>query len=1107
MKTNSRPAPAVLFVLLLALIGTLPLAAQTAQGRISGTISDSSGAVIPGAEVSAVNADTGLTTRATANEVGLYVLSFLQPGPYNISVSSEGFKRYERSRIVVETSQVLELNIEMELGAITETVTVTSQVPLLQTSDATVDQFIDQRAVNDMPLANRRALELVRLSSNAVFVDYGGDAKPIFAVAGGRGYKSTYLLDGGNIQNIRMASAQVDIDPPVEVIKEFRVVQNGYAAEFGGSASGVLISTTKSGTNEIHGSIFEYFRNDKLDAAGFFAPTQGDKKIKAPLRYNLFGGTAGGPIIKNRTHFFAGYEGTRKKTGSTQILTVPDARQRAGDFSQTVNAGGNLIPIYDPNSTQTVGGKNVRDTFPGNIIPSNALDPVAAKLAKYWPEPNKAATNLAGAQNFSGNRTNSFDRDNVTARVDHAFSDNNRFYFRFVYNKDPYTWSSNYPFGGVGDTQSPISPTRWETSYLAKDTHTVSPNLITDFGYSFSNRTWYAYSAGLGSGVVPEIGLPNTSPDSFPAIRGTAMADLGNGQERKQMPIRQHQISNSWTWVQNNHVFKFGGEVRKGINVDLNRPIVSGQFNFSKTGSDQPGVSASGLPFASYMLGWVNGYSTRETMELDRYSYYLAWYAQDDWKVTQNLTLNIGMRWETDTPVTDKNNRNNSFDRYQINPVSGTPGVVKFSGIGGWEEAPYRNDWNNFGPRFGFAWKPGGSLNWVVRGGYGIFYEMPSTSANAATLGFELSAATSSPDNGITPAFLLQNGPNVSAIPGELDDSFGAVPVGQKVTTNVTFYEQNRRSGYAHHVNFGIQRLLPGDMLLEVNYTGNLSRKLPNGNMNINQVPIENASAGNAQVKRPYPQFGNVTVLSPTIGANNYHSGNLKLEKRLSSGLAFMSGYTWSKAIGDANNQTGSLGDNQNYQDAYNRRLDRGLDALDIRHRFTWSSTYDLPWGTGRRWLSNHWSRHVVGGWNLGAVIQLQTGGPFTVTMNNNTTNSFSAGGQRANVIGDPNLPTDERTVQRWFNTEAFTAPDPYTFGNAGRGIVRGDGRIVFDLSFGKNFPFGEQRRVQFRADFFNALNHPDFALPNRSLGAANYGTIGGATAGRTIQFGARIEF
>ena len=735
---------------------------------------------------------------------------------------------------------------------------------------------------------------------------------------------------------------------------------------------------------------------------------------------------------------------------------------------------------------------------------------MAAGLTKYWPDPNKPAVNLAGAQNFSANRARKFTRDNVTTRVDHAFSDNNRFFFRMVYNRDPYAWTLVYPEGGVGDDTWPASPSRYETSYLAKDTHTISPNLIMDVGYAFSNRTWYANSAGLGSDVVNEIGLKGVSNDAFPQIRGLGMANLGRSSERHQKPIQQHQITNSWTWVKNNHVVKFGGEIRKGKNVDINRPIISGQYNYSTTGTRDVVTRKGGFQFASFMTGWVNGFSLRETEELDRSSYYYAWYVQDDWKVTSDLTLNLGLRWETDTPVTDANDRMNSFDRNQINPVSGTPGVIKFVGRDGWDDKPYRTDWNNFGPRFGFAWKPGGSQNTVIRGGYGMFYEMPSTSANAATLGFEISGSASSPDGGKTPAFLFKDGPSIDTSKPALDDSFGTVAYGKNPTTAPSFYEQNMRAGYAHHLNLGIQRQLPGRMVLDVAYTGNLSRKLPIGSMQINQVFSDDMGPDyNGQFVRPYPQFNNVTVLSAGLGNNNYHAGSVRVEKRLSQGLTFLSGYTWARSIGDASNTTtGELGNNQIWQDIYNRKLDKGPDALDIIHRFTFNSTYDLPWGKGRRWLTDGPASFILGGWNIGSMVMMQSGGPFTVTMQTSTlTGVYSAGGQRANVVGEPNLPNSERTINRWFNTEAFVSPDGYEFGNAGRGLIRNDGRINFDLSLSKNFRFSERKYLQFRGDFFNAFNHPDFNRPNSSLGNSGYGTISGATAGRTIQLGIRFNF
>ena len=375
--------------------------------------------------------------------------------------------------------------------------------------------------------------------------------------------------------------------------------------------------------------------------------------------------------------------------------------------------------------------------------------------------------------------------------------------------------------------------------------------------------------------------MGGVSNKAFPEIKGTGVANLGDSGQRFQKPIQQHQITNSWTWVKNNHVFKFGGEMRYGKNFDINEVFITGRYDYNKTGTSQPGVSNTGNAFASYMLGWVNRYRLRATDDLSRHSYYFSWYAQDDWKITNNLTLNIGVRWETDTSPVDAKNHSSSYDRYTLNPVSNTNGVVKFAGVNGWQESLYNNDYNNFGPRFGFAWKPFGSQKWVVRGGYGIFYEMPSTSANAATLGFERSTDISSPNSGITPAIMFQQGPKINTDPPVLDDSFGAVPYGAKARTSPTFYELSRETGYAHHVNFGIQRQL-GTYMIEANYVGNWSRKLSNGTYQENQVLPSLMGPGNAQIRRPYPQFNNVGVLSSTAGTNNYHSGSVKFEKRLS---------------------------------------------------------------------------------------------------------------------------------------------------------------------------------------------------------------------------------
>ena len=1082
------------FVLLAA---GAPVWAQTAQARITGRVLDPAGAVIPGVEVTATNVDTGVPTRVRSNEAGIYVLPFLQPGQYNLSATAAGFKKYERQGIVLETAEVVEIDLKLEVGNVTDVVEVRAEAPLLESASSTVGQFIEGKTVAEMPLAGRRALELVRLSGNVIFVDYSNNAKPRFAVAGGRSYQAGYMLDGGNIQNLRIASAQVDIDPPVEVIQEFKVLQNAYSAEYGGSAAGLLVSTTKSGANSFHGSLFEFFRNDKLDAAGFFAPTEGTRKVKAPLRYNLFGGTLGGPIVRNRTHFFAGFEGTRRSDGSTQVLTTPTAKQRAGDFSETLNQQGRLIPIHDPASAG-------RTPFPGNVIPASRLDPVARNLLPYFPLPNRPAVNLAGAQNFSGNRAQVFKRENVTSRIDHAFHDKNRFYFRFVYNNDPYYWTSVLP-NPIADPTNPFGPiTRWQTSYLFSDAHTWTPSLIMDTRYSLSNRKFVANSAGYGSKVIEEIGLKGVPSGAFPALQISGMSNIGSSAYRLQAPIRQHQIVNNWTWVRGRHFFKFGGEIRESINKDVNRPIISGQYNFSPNSTGQIGNSATGFGFASFLVGYVNTFQLRETDELDRYSYYLAWFVQDDWKVTPGLTLNVGLRWETDTPIIDRNNRMNSFDRYAINPVSGTPGVVKFAGVNGWPREPYETDLNNFGPRFGFAWKPWGGDRWVVRGGFGIFFGGPDISVNGQSLGFEKSASLQSPDNGVTPAFILREGLSGVKLSGqELNDGFGAVPVGGRVTTDVDFFERKRATTYSEQFNLGIQRQLGSDTVVEVSYLGNLSRKIPNGSLQLNQVPPDKMGPGNAQIRRPFPQFGNVSAASAPIGMNNYHSGMIRAEKRFSRGFNFLASYTFSRAIGNATDAGGDVyGDNQVYMDLYNRKLDRGPDALDIVHRFAWSAVYELPVKPKEKWLKG-----VIGGWSVGSIVNMQSGAPFTVNTQVNNTNAFSAGANRANVLRDGNLPKSQRTVDRWFDTSAFVDPPPYTFGNAGRGILRADGRINFDFSISKNFFFRERNYVQFRGELFNAFNHPDFSPPNHTLGAPGFGAISSATAGRTVQFGLRVVF
>lgn len=1097
----------LLFLISLALMSMVW--SQTATGRISGLVTDPAGAVVPGVEIDLTSEETGQKYRALTDDLGRYIFTLLPPGRWRLTATLPGFRTYERVGLVIGTGEHLPLDFRLEIGEVSEVVTVSAATSLLEVNTSDISQLIESKNVSDLPLNGRRALSLAAVVPATVWVNYSGNAKPNFSMAGGRTQSQVFWIDGGNGQNMRLGVGQIDSDPPVEVVREFRLLSNNYSAEFGGSAGGVVVMTTKSGSNEFHGSLFEYFRNDALDAANSFAPIDlvtGEKE-KAPLRYNLFGGTIGGRILKDRTHFFFGYEGTRQREGNTDILTVPTDLQRAGDFSQAFNAAGKLIRIYDPGTTTTEGGKVVRKQFPGNKIPTNRLDPVALKVLNFYPKPNRPPINLAGASNFAANWTESFDRDNITTRVDHVFSENDKVYGRYIYNEDPLASGTYLP---DPRTNTRNSRERFQHNLLLAYNHSFSTNWINDFRYTWATRKFHNKSAGLEGNWDQELGLTGISGEAFPRFNIAGMAALGStSHERRQFPIRQHQIVETMTLILPKHALKFGAEIRPSTNFEVNRPSVSGNFSFATQPTALPGTGGTGFALASFLLGFPNSFTLRETEILDRISWYLAAYVQDDWKIHRDVTLNLGLRWETDTPMKDSNNRMNGFDATALNPVSGTPGVVRFAGIDGWPNSISEPDWNNFGPRLGIAWRPFGRKNTVIRAGGGIFFAHPFDhgAPSSAALGFEKSANLQTPDNGITAPFFLREGvPPVQLKGAELTPAFGSVKVGQRTTTALTFYERNRRTGYSQQFNLSLQHEIKG-MLFEVSYLGNLSRKLANSNLSINQIPREKMGAKATQKDRPFPQFSNVSIQFQTLGVTNYHAGFLKVERRFAAGFSFLSSYTWSKNVGNADPGGGGLGDVQFYQDFYNRRPDRGPGELDINHRFTWSSVYELPFGAGRRWLSNSSWRYLLGAWTLGAISVVQSGPPVSLWTQTNTTNAFSSGPQRVNLLKDPNLRSSERRAERWFDTDAVALPKEFTFGNSGNGIIRADGVINLDFSLIKNFYISEEKFVQFRVESFNALNHSNLGLPGRVLGAPGFGIVTSAADGRIIQFGLRAVF
>ena len=726
----------------------------------------------------------------------------------------------------------------------------------------------------------------------------------------------------------------------------------------------------------------------------------------------------------------------------------------------------------------------------------------------YYPLPNQAPSNVAGANNFSGNEVAASPADFYMIKADHSFSERDKLSGYFMRTAGTGTEVSVYPSNGAGDPTN-VAVNTIEYVYTSW-THIVNPSMVNDLRFTYNNRIFHNISEGLGGDYPSKLGLQGVPDDAFPTWAPAGFSGLGSAQqERRQYPIRQEQFVDNYSWIRGRHAMKFGVEVRRSFNQDVLRTSVSGSFSFSTQPTGQPGNTTTGNGLASLLVGFPTGFSELATEPLLRHSYYLAGFVQDDWTVTPNLTLNLGLRWETDTPEVDASNRMNSFNSTQINPVSGTPGVVTFLGVNGYPTKPYPTPLKNFGPRFGFAWKPSGSDKMVVRGGFGISYAHPFDAGvpNVNALGFSTSATLNTPDNGITAPFLLRNGVPVTPAAPTLSAGFGAVPVGGAANTAVTYFDPGRETGYSQQFNIGVQRQLPASMVVEVTGLGNLSRKLPGSNLSVDQIlPSVLGPTADTQAFRPYAQFSNVSIQSPTIGESNYYAALVRIEKRYSHGFNFGASYTFSKFLDNTDEVGSALGStNGPYSNYYNRRADYGPSGNDVNHRLSLNWVYEFPFGKGKRWLSASPLGQVLGGWSLGNVATVQSGAPLTVVTQTNNCNCFSAGSQRPNVVGSTGVAS--RSVSQWFNTAAFAQPAAFTFGNEGVGVLRSAGLIDFDFSVLRKFRLTERAHMELRGEFFNAFNHTNLGNPGLSFGSAAFGVISASGPARQIEIGARFAF
>ncbi len=1083
----------VRLVLLLGVTATTVFA-QSSSGTLTGIVTDPSQARLANVVLKLTNEETGVSLSTVTTTTGEYTFPLIPSGTYRIEAEVSGFQRSTRSGIVMELGRAARLDITMSLGQVTETVEVSGTPPLVESESATVGQFIENKTIVDMPLNGRRVGDLLGLMGNGVYI--AGDViRPRVSVGGGRADQQQWLLDGVNSSNIALEVPQALFNPPVEAVQELRIEQSAYSAEFGNSSSGVITMTTKSGTNRFAGSLYENLRNDKLDARAYFADS------KPPLRWNVFGGSVGGPAIKSRTFFFSHAEWQKQRIGVVRNLTVPTPEQVRGDFSRLTDAAGVLTRIYDPATYNPA--TRTRTPFPGNIIPSSRIDPVGGKIASYFPAPTKAPTNLAGANNFNRNAVSALNITTWTSKVDHIFNDRDRMSVRYVLHDFPTFITPAYDEPAADPNAS--NSERTAHSLLINETHSFSPTILNDFRFNWQPRTFHPTTLSIDQGWPAKLGLKGVSDRAFPRINTTAYAAMGSTtQERVQMPIHDTDIVDTLSIFRGKHSVKLGGEIRLARNVDDLNSLMSGQFTFGLQPTSNPASSANtGNAVASLLLGFPNSANVLDSDLLDRRAKFFSLFLQDDWKVTQTLTLNLGVRWEAHTPKFDANDRMNGFDPLKTNPVSNTPGIVTFAGRDGLSSQLYNGDWNNVMPRIGIAWKP--TARTVVRAGSGVFFQIPLPGSNNNSAGFAAQAAFVTPDNGITAPFYMKDGFPGSPVSPVLDSGFGAVRVGQTASLAFDFVETERQLGYTMQWNFSVQQDIGGNSIVEAAYLGTVGHKLNGPNTNINQVLPGLMGAGNAQVRRPFPQFGNVTTVSPMWGNSSYHGLNLKLEKRFSDGLNLLANYTFSKFIDDvpAAQEIGATPGMQNY---YDRRAEKALSGNDVRNRFAFSSVYELPWGKGRKHLAQGPAAVILGGWNIGAIITLQQGSPFGLTTQANTLNAFS-GGQRVNLLRNPNLEPGARTNERYFDTEAVAAPPQFTFGNANRSILEGPGLANTNLSLLKNFRFAETWNLQFRFEAFNAFNRPNFEEPATALGGPNFGVVNGARATRSMQLGLRLTF
>ncbi|MBI4892964.1 MAG: TonB-dependent receptor [Acidobacteria bacterium] len=1129
--------------LVLALLAAAALVhAQSSSGTILGAVRDATDASVPAAVVTVTDLAKKTSRHFKTSEAGEYVVPFLDPGQYAITVEASGFKKAVQSGITVRVADRLTIDFKLEIGQLADQVTVEASTPLVNSVTNTLGQVIENRRIVDLPINGREPFALATLAPGVLPTpnnssQHQGGSVP--SISGAANFTSEVTVDGIPNTTPRNQGRYnfLIYTPSVDAVSEFKVQTNSMSAEYGRFNGGVISVATKSGTNELHGAAYEFLRNSALDANTFFNNRAGIKL--GSLHRNQLGGAVGGPVVipklyngKDRTFFFTDYEAFREGTVASATYTVPTAAERAGNFANTLNSRGQQVVIFDPLTTRPdASGALVRTPFTGNVLPGNRIGAVAKNLVAYYPLPTNS--NLTANLDIGGKRINN--NNTYDVRIDHYIGSKHKLFGRFSYQQ-PFTGEPYY-FNNIANPGNP-SLLQKRRSGALQDIWTVSPNTIVTFNYGLSRMHGSRTAWGEGFDITTLGFAPNYAQNqqvkAMPVVSVSSYTGLGNGNQNYSSQM-SHILQSTLTRIQGSHTLKAGIDFRVYYDNQLQNPSAEGTLAFSTAWTQGPNPNQSsttaGNGIASMLLGVPTGSLTNQPAVASKNEYW-AGFVQDDYKVARNLTLNLGLRYEVNVPRTERYDRLSIFDVAMASPVAsqvpsmpGLKGGMVFRNSDSRQLVPA--DKNNWAPRFGFAYQMTPAT--VLRGGYGLFFGLSSTDAAGGFVdGFQSATSIVASLDGTTPIVDLANPyPNGFNQPRNHSQLNSASLLGQSVTSAWL----DLATPYFQQWNLSLQRSVGKDLVVEASYSANKGTHLAFNNINLNSLTVAQMSLGQAiqtlvpnpfygvitdptsslsaktvqagQLMRAYPQYSTVNAVTPSIGNSIYHSLQSRVEKRFAQGYTLLASYTWSKNITDFSNA--AVGTGTGVKDVFNLRGERSLDAQDVPHRLVLSGVYELPFGRGRKFGGNwNWAADaLLGGWQLNGIASFQKGEPLVMSATTGSRPNRVTGAAAASG------PVQQRLTQ-YYNTAAFSVPAAFTYGNASRTepALRGPGIANYDMSLFKTFKCTERLRAQFRFETFNTMNRVWFGMPGTSIGSTSAGVISGqANSPRQLQLALKLLF